>query len=157
MLQSMCERTLMQITNALFASSRMKELSEPPTERDQVCPQLNLLRERSMAADRFANRCHFFQRRRAHKWLMRRYLLCNNDVDQQRNLSSSHKLAAMGQHSGWIDCLRPLSVHRPLGVPLVLGRDVELEAAAHDKDRPAISTRAEMVVREARQNRRDLR
>ena len=58
----MCERTLMQITNALFAGSRrMKELSEPPTERDQVCPQLNLLRERSMAADRFANRCHFFQ------------------------------------------------------------------------------------------------
>jgi len=25
----------------------MKELSEPPTERDQVCTQLNLLRERS--------------------------------------------------------------------------------------------------------------
>jgi len=48
MLQSMCERTLMQITNALFASSRrMKELSEPPIERDQVCTQLNLLRERS--------------------------------------------------------------------------------------------------------------
>src|SRR5260370_36845022 len=46
MLQSICERTLMQITNALFASSRqMKELSEPPTERDQVCTQLNLLRE----------------------------------------------------------------------------------------------------------------
>src|SRR5712664_2333716 len=62
MLLSMCERTLMQITNALFAGSRrMKELSEPPTERDQVCPQLNLLRERSMAADRFANCCHFFQ------------------------------------------------------------------------------------------------
>src|SRR5260370_32644144 len=46
MLQSIRERTLMQITNALFASSRrMKELSEPPTERDQVCTQLNLLRE----------------------------------------------------------------------------------------------------------------
>src|SRR5882762_2362460 len=101
MFQSMCERTLMQITNALFASSRrMRELSEPPTEGDQVCTQLNLLRERSMAADRFANRCHFFQRRRAHKWLMRRYVLCNNDVDRQRDLSSSHKLAAMGPHSG---------------------------------------------------------
>src|SRR5260370_18616774 len=48
MLQSIRERTLMQITNALFASSRrMKELSEPPTERDQVCTQLNLLRGRS--------------------------------------------------------------------------------------------------------------
>ena len=38
----------MQITNAFFARSRrMKELSEPPTERDQVGTQLNLLRERS--------------------------------------------------------------------------------------------------------------
>src|SRR5260370_39838807 len=46
MLQSIRERTLMQITNALFASSRrMKELSEPPSERDQLCTQLNLLRE----------------------------------------------------------------------------------------------------------------
>src|SRR5258708_14983314 len=48
MLQSMCERTMMQIANALFASSRrMKEISEPPTERGQGCTQLNLLRERS--------------------------------------------------------------------------------------------------------------
>jgi hypothetical protein len=38
---------------ALFARSRrMKELSEPPTER---------VRERSMAAERFANRCHFLR------------------------------------------------------------------------------------------------
>jgi len=31
----------------------MKELSEPPIERDQVCTQLNLLESAQMAADRF--------------------------------------------------------------------------------------------------------
>ncbi len=79
-----------------------------------------------MAAHRFANGCHFLKRCRAHKWLMPGYVLGDDDVDRQRDLSPSHTLAVIAQHSGWIDCLRPLPAHRLLRVPLVLEREVEL-------------------------------